>query len=79
MQDKNSLLYNVKIYEKLCRWRTEKNCIYMDALKLCNVTACLDSAKRLFHYFTPLNEKHFWPFAVLNSGNFKSVEVFRRI
>ena len=50
----------------------------MDALKLCNVTACLDSAERLFQYFTPLNEKHFWPFAVLNNGNFKSVEVFRR-
>ena len=41
------------------------------ALKLCNVTACLDSAERLFQYFTPLNEKHFWPFAVLNNGNFK--------
>ena len=51
----------------------------MDALKLGNVTACLDSAERPFQYFTPLNEKHFWPFAVLNSGNFKSVEVFRRI
>ena len=48
----------------------------MDALKLCNVTACLDLAERLFQYFAPLNEKHFWPFAVLNSGNFKSVEAF---
>ena len=51
----------------------------MDALKLCNVTVCLDSAERLFPYFTPLNEKHSWPFAVLNSGNFKSTEVLRRI
>jgi len=51
----------------------------MDALKLYNVTACLDSTERLFQYFTPLNEKHFWPFAVLNSGSFKSVEVFRMV
>ena len=29
----------------------------MDALKLYCVTACIDSAERLFHYFTPRNEK----------------------
>ena len=46
----------------------------MDALKLYNVTACLDSAERLFQYFTPRNEKHFWPFKVLYNGSFKSVE-----
>jgi len=51
----------------------------MDALKLRNVTTCLDSAERLFQYSTPLNEKHFWLFAVLNSGNFKSIEVLRRV
>ena len=51
----------------------------MDALKLCNVTACLDPAERILQYFTPLSENHFWLFAVLNSGNFKSVEVFRMI
>ena len=29
----------------------------MDALKIYSVTGCLDSAERLFHYFTPRNEK----------------------
>ena len=51
----------------------------MDALKLYNVASCLDSAERLFQYFTPLNEKHFWPFAVLYNASFKSVEVFRKV
>ena len=37
----------------------EKKFIYKDALKLYSVTACLDSAGRLFQYFTPLNEKLF--------------------
>ena len=32
-------------------------------------------AERLFQYFTNLNDKHFWPFAVLNSGK----QVFQRV
>ena len=32
-------------------------------------------AERLFQYFTNLNDKHIWPFAVLNSGK----QVFRRV
>ena len=45
----------------------------MNALKLCNVMTCLDSFERLYQYSTPLNVKHFWPFAVFNSGNFKII------
>jgi len=47
-------------------------------LKLYNVRNFLDSAESLFQYFIPLNEKHFWPFTVLNNGSFKSIEVFPR-
>ena len=35
----------------------------MDALKLCNVMACLHPAEKLFRYFTPLKEKYLLPFA----------------
>ena len=52
-------------------WKTEKEVLSKDALNYFNVTASLDSAERLFQYFAPLNEKHFWPFAVLYSGNYR--------
>ena len=51
----------------------------IDASKQYEITNCLNFAERLFQYFTPLNEKDFWPSGVLNSGNFKSVEVFRKV
>ena len=41
--------------------------------------ACLQLALRLFHSFTPLNEKDFLPFSVLCFGNLKSVDVFRKL
>ena len=65
--------------KKETKLNARKNLIYMDALKLYNVTACLESAERLFQYFTPRNEKHFCPFTVLYNGSFKLVEVFRRV
>ena len=45
--------------EKKIEILRKKEFIYKDALKLYSVTACLDSAGRVFQYFTPLNKKLF--------------------
>lgn len=43
-----------------------------------DVTACLNSAERLFQYCTLLNRKLFRPLTVLNKRKLKSVEVIGR-
>ena len=48
-------------------------------LKVLREAACLQLAERLFHSFTPLNEKHFLPFSVPVFGNLRSVDVLRSL
>ena len=42
--------------------------IYGNDSRIYGNVQSLDSAERLFQYFTPLNEKNFWPFTALNDA-----------